>query len=734
MSDYDAFLASKAQTFRGTGVSVDPASLHPSLFPHQAAINLWALRKGRAAIFSDCGTGKTRMQLEWARHIPGRVLGFAPLFVAEQTMQEAKSLGMEVLPHGSGGRIEILNYEMLHHVKPEEWDGVFLDESSILKSLDGKTRGRLIEMFQDAPYRLCCTATPSPNDISEIGNHAHFLGIMTRAEMLGSFFVNRGKGSQDWDLKGHAREAFYRWLASWACFLRKPSDLGFSDEGFELPPIHYHPEIIPANMATPGKLFADKLKGIQDRAAVRKMTAAARVDRAAEILKASTKPGIAWCGLNAEQDALAATLGGDCVSIHGSMKAGERQEAMARFLSGGAQWLVTKPSIAGHGMNLQLAPLQVFVGLSDSYEEYYQCPRRSWRYGQREEVDIHIVLTDMEEEIFSNVRRKEREAAALQEDMVGRIAEFERAEIEGREEVAPYSEEKVSGDGWELWRGDAVKIMPRLPAESVDLAVFSPPFAELYTYSASPNDMGNCRSVEEFLEGFLHFACELERIMKTGRIAVCHCQQLPLQKAKHGVIGLRDFRGDLIRTFQAAGFILHGEVTIDKNPQAQAIRTKAKGLLFAQLKKDASWMRPAMADYLVLLRKKGDNVVPVIPDCSNEEWIEWAHNVWYHCGDGKTLQAAEAREEADEKHICALQLPTIRRCVRLWSNKGEIVFSPFAGIGSEGHEALWEGRRFLGVELKASYHRTAVKNLQAAARGASSMLPLVYAESEASHA
>jgi DNA modification methylase len=730
--DYPAFLASKSQRFTGAGFAVNAEALHPSLFPFQRDLVLWALRKGRSAIFADCGLGKTRMQLEWARHIPGPVIIFAPLCVDDQTIAEAAEMDLEVCRHGEGGRIQILNYERLHHVNPADWSGVVLDESSILKSVDGKTRGRLLEMFHATPYRLCCTATPAPNDPTEIGNHSHFLGIMTRAEMLGSFFINRGEGNRSWDLRGHARESFYRWLASWACFLRRPSDLGYSDEGFALSPLEIAGDIIPVDMATPGRLFPEKLKGVQDRAAVRRSTATVRVERAAALLREADGQAIAWCGLNPEQDALAEILGDECVSVYGSLAADEKVARVRRFLRREVRWLVTKPSIVGHGMNLQQAATQVFVGLSDSYEDYYQCIRRSWRYPQTETVHVFIVLSDLEEEILLNVKRKEAEAADLQEQMAGRLLDFERAEIEGRDTVAPYREERAKGDRWELWRGDCVEILRQIEPESVDFSVFSPPFAELYTYSASERDLGNSRDIAEFLRHFRYFAAGLLRVMKPGRIVACHCQQLALQKAKHGVIGIRDFRGDLIRAFEAAGFILQGEVTIDKNPQAQAIRTRTKGLAFAQLEKDSAWMRPAFVDYILLLRAPGENAIPIVPDCSRDEWIEWA-SVWYHCGDSRTLQVAEARDADDEKHICALQLATIERCVRLWSNRDDLVLSPFAGIGSEGYEAILAERRFLGIELKEGYYRTAIKNLRAAElKAAAGMLPFAAPEEVAS--
>jgi DNA modification methylase len=273
---------------------------------------------------------------------------------------------------------------------------------------------------------------------------------------------------------------------------------------------------------------------------------------------------------------------------------------------------------------------------------------------------------------------------------------------------------RYSGDGWDLVNGDCVQVMAEQPANSVDLSVYSPPFMSLYTYTASEHDMGNCSSRDEF---FAHLAFMIRgclRLTKPGRLTCCHVAQVPAMLSRDGFIGMKDFRGETIAAYQAEGWIYHGEVCIDKCPQAQAIRTKSKSLLFIQLRKDASWLRPALADYILVFRKPGDNPVPILPDLSNEEWIQWARPIWYGISESDTLQVAEAREDEDERHICPLQLGTIERCVRLWSNPGELVLSPFAGIGSEGYEAIRLGRRFLGVELKPSYAAVAVKNLQAA--------------------
>jgi DNA modification methylase len=271
-----------------------------------------------------------------------------------------------------------------------------------------------------------------------------------------------------------------------------------------------------------------------------------------------------------------------------------------------------------------------------------------------------------------------------------------------------------TGEGWTLTNGDCVEGVAELPDASIGLSVYSPPFLSLYTYSATERDMGNCASSAEFFEHFGFLLRELLRVTQPGRHTCVHVAQVAAMLERDGYIGLKDFRGDTIRAYIDAGWIYHGEVCIDKDPQAQAIRTKAKGLLFVQMRKDSSWSRPAMADYILVFRKPGQNPAPIQPDITNEQWIEWARPIWYGIRESDTLHVAEARGEDDERHICPLQLGTIERCVRLWSNPGETVLSPFAGIGSEGYESVRLGRRFVGFELKPQYAEVAAKNLRAA--------------------
>lgn len=712
---YETFLARKRATVPDAGRVVSADLVHTAAKPHQRAIVAWACRKGRAAIFADTGLGKTLMLLEWARLIGERTLVLAPLSVARQIVREAAKWGLEARYVRSqsqvGEGINVTNYEMLEQFDASAFGAVVLDESSILKALDGETRKRLTKAFAATPYRLCCTATPAPNDIAEIANHAEFLGVMTRAHMLARFFVHDQDKTQDWRLKGHAESAFYAWLASWAMSVRRPSDLGFDDTGYILPPLTVMPRWVASDYVPDGQLFFTELKGIQGRTQVRHGTLTERVAAAASLVNASAEPWIVWCGLNDESDALAAAIP-DAVVVEGSMSAEEKTARIEAFQDGKYRVLLTKPKIAGHGMNFQHCAHQVFVGLSDSFEAYYQCIRRSWRYGQTQPVEAHIVLSELEEAIYANVTRKEAEAQQMMERLVQAVKTYEQAEIAGIVATAPYRTDETTGAGWQLKLGDSTERLAELADESVDLSVFSPPFSSLFTYSPSERDVGNSGTRDEFLYHFGLIVEQLLRVTKPGRNACIHIANTTATKNTDGYIGIKDLRGDVIRLFIERGWVFHGEVTVDKDPQAQAIRTKAKGLLFVQLRKDSSWTRPALADYLLLFRKPGDNATPILPDVTNDEWIEFARPVWYGIRENDTLQYTTARDPEDERHICPLQLEFIERCVRLWSNRGETVLDPFNGIGSTGHVALKNGRQYVGIELKPSYYRIAAKNLR----------------------
>lgn len=421
---------------------------------------------------------------------------------------------------------------------------------------------------------------------------------------------------------------------------------------------------------------------------------------------------VVWCGLNAEQDAIARELGDECVSVYGSLTPEEKEARLQRWLDGEVRVLVSKPSVLGFGLNLQQASRMAFVGLSDSWEQYYQAIRRCYRFGQDSPVEAHIVLSDAEGAVFENVMEKEREAKAMQSRLIEHIAAFERSELTGEVEGVEYQTSEATGDGWRVMLGDSAERLAEIETASVGLSVFSPPFLSLFTYSPSERDLGNARNDAEFYAQFAYIVDELRRVTKPGRNCAVHVQQVTTTVTHDGVTGQKDFRGDVIRLFVDRGWVFHGEVVIDKDPQAQAIRTKSKGLLFVQKERDRSWLRPALADYILVFRAPGENAVPIREDqITNDEWISWARPIWYGIRESATLNAAEARDERDEKHIAALQLETVRRCIRLWSNPGDLVLDPFTGIGTTGYVAIQTGRRFVGCELKRSYFEAACRNI-----------------------
>lgn len=418
MGGYEDFLAAKTRRAGRIGREVSTRDVHPMLHDWQAEGVAWAVGVGRCALFWDCGLGKTFAQLEWARLSADTSLILAPLSVARQTVREARKLDMDVRYVRSGQDVDgpgiwITNYEMAQHFDPALFGAVVLDESSILKNVDGRTRQALTEQFSRVPLRLACTATPAPNDVAELTNHAAFLGVMSRAEMLSAYFVNDEK---DWRLKGHAAEPMFRWMSTWAMALRRPSDLGYPDEGYALPPLRILPQIVDVQVESDGQLFPTDLGGVGGRAAVRRETMSARVERAAALASA---PGqwIVWCGLNDEAANVAAIIDG-AVNVEGSWTPDDKATALERFQDGDIRVLVTKPRIAGFGMNFQNAHQMVFLGLSDSYEAYYQSIRRCWRFGQTDPVEAHIVVSGIEQQIVSNVQRKEREATATVDRLI----------------------------------------------------------------------------------------------------------------------------------------------------------------------------------------------------------------------------------------------------------------------------------------------------------------------------
>jgi DNA methylase len=774
-AEYLAFLASKRPRSHAVGFSV--STLNPALYPHARAVTKWALSKGRAAIFAGCGLHKTGMQGVWADEVSRReqrpVMIFAPLVVADQTIRDLKrDYGLTVTfcetPADVQPGINITNYEKLDRFPdPSIFCGVVLDESSILKAHTGKYRQQLTEWASGLRYRLCCTATPAPNDYVELGTHAEFLGVMRREEMLATFFVHDGCKTSDWRLKGHAVQDFYAWIATWGLVFRKPSDIGFSDEGFELPPL----EIIPIIVQSPtleGYLFPVEAVGLTEQREAKRKSIPQRMDRVAELVNSSADQWLMFSQLNEESESVADSIPG-CQEITGADSTTKKRSTLLRFLDGSLRAVSSKAKIIGFGINAQCCHNMILVGIDHSHESMYQLIRRCWRFGQKYTVRVYALFSEAERGVWNNLLRKQKQADEMAEGMIHHMeAEMKRELSEVAEALAPVKTEIITGKEYVIGLGDSVPHMWAVPDESVDYSIFSPPFASLYTYSAMENDMGNCRTPEQFFEHLGFLIPELFRILKSGRLVSFHCMNLPTSKERDGYIGIRDFRGELIKAFEFVGFIFHSEVCIWKDPVTAMQRTKALGLLHKQIKKDSSMSRQGIPDYLVTMRKPGKNDEAVAGlleyfagDTWEDEtefnracriayeeggeiggrmtyedfrsifiWQRYASPVWMDINPSDTLQYRSAREHNDERHICPLQLQVIERGLQLWTNPGDLVFSPFAGIGSEGHEALRLKRKFLGFELKESYFRQAVKNLEYAQNHADSQGLLFNVESE----
>ncbi len=741
MNDYQEYVAGKRITDGARGLSanaVAAVTLPPSLFDWQDHLVRWALRRGGSALFADTGLGKTAMQVAWAdavARITGeQVLILAPLAVAAQTVREAARIGVtaRVIRDMTGtgaddtARVVVCNYDRLDHLDPAQFVGVVLDESSILKNMVGKTRIRLIESFRQHRWKLACTATPSPNDFDELGNHAEFVGAMQMTDMLARFFINDLSDTGTWRLKRHAEPAFWAWCASWAVAIRTPADLrrvdGTPYDGarYVLPPLSVVHEIVGvdhlARQLDTGELFAGQSLSATGLHRELRLTAKDRADAVARLVATEpNEPWVIWVNTTYEAEAVRAVIP-DVVEVRGDHTPEEKERRLLAFSDGTIRVLLTKPSIAGFGMNWQHCAHMVFAGLSYSYEMLYQALRRSYRFGQTRPVTAYLVAAESEGSVRDALIQKEHQHTEMQRRMVNAM-QGEQGTTDAAVTVAEGGIGAVgTGDGWTLHNDDCVAVWRAMPSESIGFSIYSPPFANLYTYSDDPRDMGNVSDDDDFFRHFGYLLPELHRTTMTGRLMAVHVSQLPSFKWKHGVSGLRDFRGDVIRAAEAAGWTYHSEVTIWKDPVTEMQRTKAHGLLYKTIQKNATFSRVGMPDYLVVFRKWGPaEQTPVThtpADFPLDLWQQVASPVWFDIDQTRTLNVRQARDSKDEKHLCPLQLDVIERAIQLWSNPGDLVASPFTGIGSEGVSALKMGRRFIGAELKPSYWTHACRNLK----------------------
>jgi len=434
--EYEKFVARKLAMKQFDGITGDVSGIE--LMPFQRDLTSWALRKGRAALFADTGLGKTRMQLAWAREASthGRVLILAPLSVAKQTADEGAKIGVHVNICRDGADvvdgINITNYDRLHRFDDIDFAAVVLDESSCIKHQNSKTFQVLCERFASTPYRLCATATPSPNDYTELGSHAEFLGICSRAEMLSEYFCHDGGETSTWRLKGHARGLFWQFVSSWGALVRKPSDLGYVDGGYDLPPLNVHEHIIAADegdAAAMGMLFVTPAQDLMERRQARRASLSKRVAQCAEMVSAGGS-WIVWCELNDEGEELRRAIP-DSVEVRGADDIDTKEKRLDDFSEGRTRVLISKPSIAGFGLNWQHVQNMAFVGVNDSFESYYQAVRRCWRFGQKLPVNVHVFASEIEGDVLANLKRKEADSIRMSEELSAETRAAVMAEVRG---------------------------------------------------------------------------------------------------------------------------------------------------------------------------------------------------------------------------------------------------------------------------------------------------------------
>ena len=712
--EYTEFLQTKVKTVQDSGFDVQESELSDHLFEFQKYIVKKALKLGKYAIFADCGLGKSRMSLEWSSHVIQKtnksVLILCPLAVSGQFIQEGQKVDINVKKYSdySGIGVYVSNYEQLDNIDLSLFSGVVLDESSILKNHEGKFRNKLIELFSGFQYKLCCTATPSPNDPVEIGNHSEFLNQMSRVEMLAMYFIHDGGDTSKWRLKKHSKNIFWSWVSEWATMISKPSDLGFNDDGYILPELKISESIIETEKRDNGMLFNDVSINATNFNQELRLTFEHRLNKAVEIVKSKPNENfIIWIKQNEEGEYLKKLLP-DAVEVKGSDKPEYKEKMLLGFANNEFKHLITKIKIAQFGLNYQNCSNQVFASLDFSFEGLYQGIRRSYRFGQTKDVNIHLITTDTMKNVIESINLKQSQFKEMQSDMNKIVSQNKKGSLKDMSK-------KESNELYTIINNDCVQELKNLPDKSIHFSIFSPPFADLYTYSDHHEDMGNSKDYKEFCVHFGYLVKELSRVIKDGRNIAVHCMDLPIQKGKEGFIGLRDFSGMILRLFEDNDFIYHDRITIWKDPVVEMQRTKALGLLHKQVKKDSTMSRTGIPDYLLVFRKKGENLEPVTNTGLNvNTWQKYASPVWYDINYSDTLQFRTARHENDEKHICPLQLQTIERSIHLWTNQGDTVLSPFMGIGSEGYQALKMNRKFIGIELKESYFNLACKNMELA--------------------
>jgi len=719
---YEQFLETKRRSVIASGFECN--ATWPHLYPFQEYCVKKALLNGKYALFEDCGLGKTRQQLTWAdevsKYTVSDVLILAPLAVVQQTIYEAQKIGIPIseIPESETRKwfydalptIYITNYEQLDNIADliPNFAGVVLDESSILKNYSGETKQKIITYFANTKYKLACTATPSPNDELEMGNHAEFLNVMSSQDMRAMFFTTDKeiiKGNK-YRLKKHAIKAYYRWVSSWAIMISKPSDIGFSDEGYNLPLLQYIERAIVIERRENGALFNSVSVSATSFNGELRLTKLGRIEEAAAIANASTEQFIIWIKHNEEGAMLRELIPGS-VEVSGSNTNEVKKKNLIGFANNAFRVLITKSKIASFGMNYQNCHNQIHASLDFSFEALYQSIRRSYRFGQKHSVNIYIITTDTMQNVIDSIREKEDKFILMQNEMREAILA-----ANSENGLKAYERKTYKNDNFEVVYGDCVPETAALPDNSIPYCFFSPPFGAMYVFSNDERDMSNVTNNAQFLQHFTYLVEQLYKKMMPGRLVTIHMMQSTTLLGRDGYYSIVDFRGDLIRLFQSFGFYFHEEHMIRKDPKTAAIRTKNRQLMHGTTKKDSTIVRPGLADYVLSFRKPGENPAPVLNDLPFDLWCRMAEPCWVDIEESDTLKYMSAKDEKDERHITPTQLTPIKWSMLMYSNKGEEVYSPYSGIASEGVVAMSIDRKYKGVELKESYWSNSIDNLK----------------------
>lgn len=715
---YSEFLKTKLKGFNKVGF--DPQNLNKHLFDFQKHIVIKALNKGRYAIFAECGLGKTLMQLEIANQVVKKTkkpfLILAPLAVSQQTIEEGAKFDIDVnkLNNNYNGEpgIYITNYEQLKNINTVFFGGIALDESSILKNFNGKTKELILSKFYNTPYRFAFTATPSPNDHLELGNHSEFLGVMKSREMVSMFFINdafnKDKQATKWRLKKHSIDDFWNWVSTWSIMVSNPSDLGFDGSQFNLPALEINELLIKSKKQNNGKLFNNiSVSATEFHKELRK-TITERCEKVAKIVNSNKSPYVIWVTSNDEEKEILKLIPG-ALSVNGSHKIEIKEKRLLGFAKKEFRVLITKTKIAQFGLNYQHCPNQIFLSFNFSFEALYQAIRRSWRFGQKNIVNITLVTVDTMGNVVKSIKDKQLKFEKMKKGMLNATQNTKNITLQ----KSDFKHQK--SNNYTLYNADCIEVTRSMSDNCIDFSFFSPPFSALYMFSDDPKDISNNKSYDEFFKHFDYLIPELFRILKEGRLLSMHVMQLNTLKGKDGKLEIIDFRGDMIRAFQKHGFHFHAEVCIWKDPKIAAQRTKNMQLLHATTKKDSTICRMGFADYIITFKKPGDNKEPVNHDNNGlpfDRWCKIAEPVWMDINAGDVMRVKDAKAEKDEKHMTPTQKEPIKRLLELYTNPNDIVFSPFNGIGTEGVVAINNNRKYIGVELKESYYKLALKNLK----------------------